>query len=405
MVIPLGIRGHAELIMASFRKRTWRSPSGDPRTAWVVDYQDASGKRRNKQFDRKKDADAWLVGASWEVRQGIHTPDSQSITILEAGKLWLDRRRADDLEPTTLAAYDQHIRLHIKPLCGGLKLSQVTRPMAENLRDRLVAKVSKPMAIRVLRTLTSIVSDAQSRGRVAQNVFQGVRVQRGKRDKAPITIPTKTELRAILRATTDHENRMAAALVTLLMFSGLRASELRGLLWRHIDLRKKTVSVKQRADNANVIGPPKSESSYRTIPLPDLAIGKLKEWKLSCPLTDLGLVFPSDRKGVMSHRVMTQNLLHPVQVAADVSVVTDDESAAGRYTLHDFRHAAASLWIDQGVSAKRVQRWMGHGSIQVTFDTYGHLFDSPTRDAAVVAEVEQDLTRDDDDAAWMLQAS
>ncbi len=391
--------------MASVRKRAWTSPSGGPKTAWVVDYRDASGKRRNKQFDRKKDADAWLVGASWEVRQGIHTPDSQSITVADAAKLWLDRRRADDLEPTTLAAYDQHIRLHIKPLCGGMKLNQLTRPMAEELRDKLVAAVSKPMALRVLRTLTSIVSDAQSRGRVAQNVFQGVRVQRGKRDKAPITIPTKRELRAILRTANVHEDRMAAALVTLLMFSGLRASELRGLLWKHIEFTKKTVSVHQRANNANVIGPPKSESGYRTIPLPDFAIRTLREWKLSCPPTDLDLVFPSERKAVMSHRIMTHNLLHPVQVAAGVSVIDGDDAIVGRYTLHDFRHAAASLWIDQGVSAKRVQRWMGHGSIQVTFDTYGHLFDSPTRDAAVVAEVEQDLTRDDDDAAWMLQAS
>lgn len=65
---------------------------------------------------------------------------------------------------------------------------------------------------------------------------------------------------------------------------------------------------------------------------------------------------------------------------------------AQRYTLHDFRHAAASLWIEQRVNPKRVQKWMGHSSIQVTFDTYGHLFDQADQDAAVVAVIERELS-------------
>lgn len=61
------------------------------------------------------------------------------------------------------------------------------------------------------------------------------------------------------------------------------------------------------------------------------------------------------------------------------------------YTLHDFRHAAASLWIEQRVNPKRVQKWMGHSSIQVTFDTYGHLFDQADQDSAVAAAIEREL--------------
>ncbi len=53
----------------------WTSPSGEHKTAWQVDYKDSAGHRRSKQFPRKKEAEAWLVNASWEVKQGTHTPE------------------------------------------------------------------------------------------------------------------------------------------------------------------------------------------------------------------------------------------------------------------------------------------------------------------------------------------
>src|SRR4051794_36974143 len=124
--------------MTSIRRRKWINSAGQPCQAWLVDYRDNEGKRRAKQFTRKKDADAWSTQAAWHVSQGTHTPDSQSITIEKAAEHWLERGRREGLEPTTIAAYDQHVRLHITPLCGARKLSQLTRPIVEGYRDRLL---------------------------------------------------------------------------------------------------------------------------------------------------------------------------------------------------------------------------------------------------------------------------
>jgi integrase len=93
---------------------------------------------------------------------------------------------------------------------------------------------------------------------------------------------------------------------------------------------------------------------------------------------------------------MTLNVLAPVQIAAGVCEpgpkgADGNPTALPRYGLHDFRHAAASLWIEQRVSPKRIQAWMGHSSIQVTFDTYGHLFEAADQDYAVAAAVEREL--------------
>lgn len=391
--------------MTAIRKRSWVSPTGEQKTAWLVDYRDVGGNRRSKQFLRKKDAQAWSVSALSEVQRGTHTADSQSITIELAAGQWLDLKRANDLEPSTIASYEQHVRLHIVPLCGKQKLNQVTRPMAELLRDQLATKLSQAMASRVLKSLSSIFSEAERRGYVAQNVFRDVKPPRAKRAKSKITIPSKGELRAILVVAKESKDHAAAALVLLLVFTGLRASELRGLTWDNIDLQKGTVAVTKRADFQNIIGLPKSDSSHRTVTLPESAILALKQWKLACPLTLPGLVFPSPRGKVMSNPYMTKELLHTIQCQAGVRKLSASGKPIGRYTLHDFRHLAASLWIALNQNPKKIQKWMGHSSIQVTFDTYGHLFESSTEDAAVAADLDRKLTQVDEDAAWMLQMS
>lgn len=390
--------------MTSIRRRTWTTPEGTEKTAWLVDYKDAGGKRRAKQFSRKKDAEAWSTTARYEVATGIHTPDSQSITVEKAAELWIKRGERENLEASTLAAYGQHVRLHILPLCGDKKLSQITRPIAEGWRDELMEKLSRPMATRVLRSLSAIINEAQSRGYVAQNVVSGVKVRRSKREKPKVAIPTKAELKAILEAAKASTEPMAHPLTLIAIFAGLRASELRGLPWRCIDLKAGSVTIDQRADFQNQIGPPKSEAGYRTIPLPPSAVAVLKAWKLACPVTDNELVFPSIAKRVISHQYLSMNLMNSIQTAAGVvQPVLDDKGKPklddkGKpvlqqlYTMHDFRHAAASLWIEQRVNPKRVQKWMGHSSIQVTFDTYGHLFDQADQDSAVAAAIERELT-------------
>src|SRR3712207_4132485 len=99
------MRGHRHTEgakMASVRKRSWiHKPTGKKPTAWVVASPERGGERRNKQFAKKKDADVFKLTAGHEVRLGIHTADTQSITIKKAGDIWLDRARRDGLEPLT----------------------------------------------------------------------------------------------------------------------------------------------------------------------------------------------------------------------------------------------------------------------------------------------------------------
>ena len=133
--------------------------------------------------------------------------------------------------------------------------------------------------------------------------------------------------------------------------------------------------MRQRADRYNVIGAPKSASSARAIPLPPEAMAALKVWKLACPKGELDLVFPTQTGAVMRHRSMLESL-DPVMAAA--GVVT--KGGKSKYGLHAFRHFFASWCINRKADggrelpAKVVQSLLGHSSIVMTLDRFGHLF-------------------------------
>src|SRR5262245_24094821 len=275
----------------SVRKRIWQNRDGSNGEAWVVAYTDQDGTRRIKTFERKKDADAYHARVAVDVSAGTHTAESRSLTVAEAGRLWIESAEAAKLERSTLEQYRRHLDLHIAPFIGAVRLAQLTVPAVRAFEDQLRAARSPAMVRKILTSLSAILADAQERGLVAQNVARSLRTrrQRGKERhadrrqkgklKVGVDIPTPDEIRAII---TQLGGRWRPMLLTAI-FSGLRASELRGLRWADVDLKRGEIHVRQRADRWNVIGRPKSEASERTIPLLPMVVNALREWKLACP--------------------------------------------------------------------------------------------------------------------------
>ena len=196
--------------------------------------------------------------------------------------------------------------------------------------------------------------------------------QKGKL-KVGVDIPTGQEVSLIL----SHAQGRWRPLLIVATFTGLRSSELRGLRWSDVDLKKGELHIHQRADRYNEIGKPKSASSERIVPFGKVVLNTLKEWKLACPRSDLDLVFPNGAGRIEGHvNIINQGLI-PAVIAAQV--VTKDGKA--KYTgMHSLRHFYASWCINraedggQGLPPKVVQERMGHSSITMTYDRYGHLF-------------------------------
>src|SRR5262249_38258330 len=165
-------------------------------------------------------------------------------------------------------------------------------------------------------------------------------------------------------------------LILTAIFTGLRASELRGLRWVDVDLKKAVLHVTQRADKFNTIGKPKSASGNRDVPLPPHLLNTLRAWKLQCPRGELGLAFPTRSGTIHSLANIVQRGFMPAQMAAGVV-----KGGTAKYPgLHALRHFYASWCINRvedgglGLPAKVVQHRLGHSSIAITSDVYGHLF-------------------------------
>ena len=140
----------------------------------------------------------------------------------------------------------------------------------------------------MLTSLGSIIADAQEREVVARNVVADLRQRRrGKQRqverrqkgklKVGVDIPEPAEIKAIIG---KLQGRWRPLLLTAI-FTGLRASELRGLRWSDVNLTKGELNVRVRADRYNEFGAPKSESGERTLPLPPIVLNTLRQWKLA----------------------------------------------------------------------------------------------------------------------------
>jgi len=358
----------------SVRKRTWTTAKGEKKEAWIVDYVDQDGDRHIETFKRKKEADAFHAQVGVDVRAGTYTAPSKSITVKEAAEDWIKSVALEGREVSTLAQYRQHA-VHINKRIGNVKLAQLTAPGINKFRDDLLRSMSRAMARKILSSLKSLLRHAQGRGNVAQNVALAVKINANLRDKKKlevgVDIPTSEEIKAIIAAAGKSRPLLLTAI-----FAGLRSSELRGLRWSDVDFKKGELNVRQRADRYGVIGNPKSKAGHRAVPLPSQVVQALREWKLQCP-KGTGLVFPAvSGDGVALHN----NTVRAFTVAVSAAGITTKDGAPKYTGLHALRHFYASWCINPenrdglGLPPKVVQQRLGHSSIMMTMDVYGHLF-------------------------------
>src|SRR5262249_12067231 len=234
--------------------------------------------------------------------------------------------------------------------------------------------------------LKTMLKFAQGQGLVAQNVARGIKLKTDKRSapaklKEGVDFPSKAEIRTLL----DNVSDRWRAFFVVAIFTGLRASELRGLRWADVYLSAGTVTVSQRADAWRKIGAPKSAAGKREIPLVPMAINALKQWQPQCPAGELGLVFPNNTGRVDSLPNIQRRVWGPLQLKCGVV----DAAGQPRYRFHSLRHTAASLFIAHlGWTPKRLQEVMGHASITMTFDRYGHMFSDPEGDKDAMKKLE-----------------
>jgi integrase len=322
------------------------------------------------------------------------------VTVAEAGESWLKAAIANGLERSTIKNYRQELSCHIVPFIGHLKLSEISPQVVRRLEDMLREQNrSAAMVRRVIGSVGRLLADSQEQGLTAHNAVRDLRRnrQRGKERNAEkrqkgklkvgVDIPAPDEIRAII----DHANGRWRPLLITAIFTGLRASELRGLRWADVNLETGELRVTQRADRFNAIGKPKSHAGERSVPFGRFVANTLKEWRLACPKGELGLVFPNGAGQIENLSNIIRRGFLPAQIAGGVTI----DGKAKYSGIHSLRHFFASWCINRiedgglGLPPKTAQERLGHSTIAMTLDVYGHLFprgdDAHQIDAAEIA--------------------
>jgi integrase len=285
--------------------------------------------------------------------------------------VWLKIKKPN-IRNSTYKQYKGHMENHLKPFFENLRINRITYDKVEKFISHcLDNNVSIPTMKKILINLGAIMTYAVRKRYVDYNPVRDIEKPKGQSEHdedKELNVLTPREIISLLDSAPDlkHITLFMAAATT-----GLRQGELLGLKWTDIDWFNNQIHI-NRTYNHFRFYEPKTKTSKRKVDVPPQMMKQLKEWKIACPANDLDLIFPNENGKPMSALNMYNRKYLPALRKAKLSQIR----------FHDLRHTYASLLIDQGENIKYVQNQMGHASIKVTMDTYGHLMKDVNKEAA-----------------------
>lgn len=346
--------------MASIKKRD--------NGKWRARYRDETGKEHARHFARKTDAQDWLDEVTAAIVTGQYVdPKAGKVTFKTYAESW---RLSQVHRASTEANIETQLRRHAYPKFG-------SRPIASIRPSEVQAWIKglplAPATVAVAHAAMSSIMKAAVRDRIiTSNPCEGTKLPAVTK---PTVVPMTLEQVEAVRAATPERLR---ALVTLAAGTGMRPSELTGLTVDRLHMLRRELVVDQQlvtlANKPPTLGPPKTRSSVRTIPLPQVVVDAIAAHLAAYPPGDDGYVFTDEIGRPLSRR----------QVSRIWSPIMQSAGLPPRTGLHALRHFYASLLIRHGESVKTVQERLGHASATETLDTYAHLWpdsDDRTREA------------------------
>lgn len=336
-------------------------------------------RKRKRVYGRtREEAHRKLTALIRQSHQGVPVA-ARSQTLAGYLDYWLEQVMKPAVRPRTYEGYEGHIRLHIKPGLGTKRLEKLT---ARDVRMFLNSKRDAGYSSRTVHHLHAILRNALQHAfredLLTRNVAKQVRISVDHQEEIrPLSEPEARKLLSAAR----HDRLYALYAVALGL--GLRRGEALGLRWEDIDLDEGVLRVGQtlqRSSGGLRLVPPKTPRSARSLPLPEVCRSALrghrarqgqerltagKAWE------EWGLVFTTARG----------TPLDPTDVSKGFARLCD-QAGIRRIRLHDLRHTCATILLAQGVPPRVVMEILGHSTIHVTMNIYGHVVLDSQREAA-----------------------
>ncbi|MDM7994330.1 MAG: tyrosine-type recombinase/integrase [Acidobacteriota bacterium] len=344
---------------------TRKSADGKNRYAAIIRV---NGRPKWKTFERKADAEEYLDNNSRELRDGTYR-ELKKATFEEFAEHYKTVQLIPEkYKPSTYKGYCSILSRHLLPALKNFPMASITAADINEMVARVLKKDSRNTVRNILNLLRKMFSKAVAEGYVKFSPMQGVERPRISRDQKGRALKPE-EITALL----DHCDDDGQLMILTALLTGMRRGEQFGLGWEHVDFDKNVIKVrralywkfgkshnKQDGEAGYVFVEPKSKHSIRDIDLSPMLRKEL-----------LALYMRSDKTGLVFH-TEKGTPINPDNVVSRKFKPAVEAAKIGKVRWHDLRHTFGSIKIAQGENPFYVQKQMGHSSIQITFDIYGH---------------------------------
>lgn len=341
-----------------------------------------NGSLKRKDFYGKTKKEVQTKMDDYRKQMSLGLLMNDKITIDQWFFTWLFDFKSKDLAPSTFECYEGVYRLYIKDSdIGDIKLIDLRTAHLQRYYTKLldIDKLDASNVKRINKTLKTCLKEAIKQGYLQKNWCDDVNLPKVKKEDNIKALSKDDQIR-LLEALKEIDLEL---LITFALGTGLRLGEVLGLKWSDIDFKEHTLSVQrsvrrvveiQRDGSRNRVlkeVPPKTENSFRTVPIPDSILNKLKSYKRE--QNELILAIGEDYQN--NNYVFCNNdgtIMDPKKPNRRLSSVLKSNDIE-LITFHGLRHTYCTRLFEAGVPPKTVQSLVGHSDIETTMNIYTHV--------------------------------
>lgn len=325
--------------------------------------------------------------------------ESGRLTVADWLSKWLETQKPPTKQPKTYTQYEYHVRTQLIPAFGSRPIVKLQPQDVREFMQRKAEAGFSPKSIRHFRaTLRAALNVAMQDGVVARNVASLAKPPR--LEKRLPQVFTREQATTFLGIAKGHR---LEAVFTVALSLGLREGEILGLRWKDIDLDAGTLQVTYSLQRVKRPGQgksklellsPKTDKSQRLLVLPQVTVAALhahrarqQDERAVCGSrwVETGMVFTTSVGTMIDPRSLLRSFT-PIISAPDLTDPQPDLAKKRKLLpplrFHDLRHSAATLLLAQGVHPRYIMELLGHSSISLTMNTYGHILQEMKHETA-----------------------